>query len=47
MTQKEHFTIAFFIYVILWEVFLKKYFYDEYEMKCWENILNKIFSDKE
>lgn len=44
MTQFQHHVIAWIILRVLWNLFIKQYFYDEAEHQWWMDFWHKIFS---
>lgn len=43
MTQFQHNLVAGVILIVLWNLFIKDYFYDEEEYRNAENFVKKLF----
>ncbi len=46
MTEIQHAIVGFIVMVILWQLFLKRYFMLEKDRAAWQEAINKFLRDR-
>lgn len=45
MNQLEHNIVAIIIFIVLWHLFIKKYFVTEKNVEDWQELISKWFNN--